>query len=235
MVNHLKPEPDTASQPGGSTPVPDPTKLTTEAVDRLKETLKELFGARFEHVEKALDRLQMQLDTRPAAIVQEIAHLRGLMDEKFRTIDERFKGVDQQFAGRDTALAAALLAQKTSVEEQNKANALATSKSEAGFTKQIDGATLTISASAKSSDEKIEVVKSLIQAGQASADDKIEDVRNRIGALENQKKGASDNWAGIAAAAALVLVVIGIIGGVIALSGRSSEIVQVPVMAATKP
>jgi hypothetical protein len=185
-------------------PIPDPTRITTEAIDRLQDTLKELFGTQFEAVEEKFGRLQEQMDTRPAAVVQEIAHLRQLMDEKF-------KGVSDQFLGRDTALAAALLAQKTSVEEQNKANAASAFKSEAGFTKLIDGQRDALAVADKSSTDKIDAVKLLIVAGDTSNSDKIEDVRTRVGALENQKKGAGDLTGWIFGGVGVIAVVVDLV------------------------
>src|SRR6185295_4810558 len=95
-------------QQQGSVPVPDPTKLTTDAVQSLKEQLIALFAKQFEFADKEIIRLRAEIDASPKIMMEQIKHLEVLMNEKF-------KGVDQQFAGRDTALAAALLAQKTSV------------------------------------------------------------------------------------------------------------------------
>jgi len=181
---------DSTKVSNSTVPIPDPTALTTEAVDRAKQIIQELFSVQLESIKKDLERIENQLESRPAAVIVEINHLRQLMDEKF-------KGVADQFAGRDTALAAALLAQKTSVDEQNKSNALSGAKAEAGFTKEIDAAKATITASAK------------------TADDKIEDLRTRIGAVENQKIGARDNTGmivGIVGVAIAVITMLGTIG-----------------------
>ena len=165
--------------PPQTTTTPDPSDLTTKAVDRLKETMKELFGVQFSEFNLRLDRIQLQMDARPATIVSEISHLRQLVDEKF-------KGVADNFAGRDTALAAALLAQKTSVEEQNKSNATSANKSEATFTKQIEGITALITTQTKASDEKVDAVRDLIGAQTKASDEKFNDLRDRLTTSEGK-------------------------------------------------
>lgn len=153
----------------GTVPVPDPTKLTTDAVQALKEQLIALFGKEFDFVAKEIVRLRSDIDSSPKLIMEQTKHLEVLMNEKF-------KGVDQQFAGRDTALAAALLAQKTSVEEQNKSNALSAAKSEAGFDKRIEG------------------VSALIASQALNSDGKFGDLKDRLTAIESRSKGLSDGY-----------------------------------------
>ena len=46
--------------PPQTTTTPDPSDLTTKAVDRLKETMKELFGVQFSEFNLRLDRIQLQ-------------------------------------------------------------------------------------------------------------------------------------------------------------------------------
>lgn len=207
MVNHVT--------PGGSTPVPDPTKLTQEAVDRSTATLKELFDVRIIALEKTAERLQKTVDERPATVVNEIGHLQKLTEEKF-------KGVADNFAGRDTALAAALLA-----------SALSAAKSEAATTKLIDGISDTITAMAKNFDDKIEAIKALITAGTKATDDKVDDLRARVGAVENQKKGVADNWGAISMAVSLAVGLIVIVGFVITLSAREAQPIVIERPAAT--
>lgn len=169
----------------GSVPVPDPTKLTTDAVTKLESQLKELFGVRFEKIDKELERLSDALDTRPAAIVKDIGHLHDLMAE-------RFNGIAEQFRGRDKAVESALAAQKESVREQNKANLDAAAKSEAGFEKRIEGIAATINAQNK------------------ATEDRIGDIKDRLTAIESVKVGSGDTmkwiFGGLAALAAIVAI-----------------------------
>ena len=175
-----------------STPKPDPTRITTEAIAALKQQLLELFGTKFDGVQKDTDEIRSRLDNRQQQIDEALAHLEKLMNEKF-------KGVDQQFAGRDTALAAALLAQKTSVDEQNKSNAASATKSEVGFEKRIES------------------IAFLITAQSQAADSKISDLKDRLTAIESRGEGAGStvNW--IIAGVGFLLTMLSIVGTVVAL------------------
>lgn len=175
----------------------DPTELTTRAVDRAKTDLKELFDQRFLSGEKRIEKLESGLENRPSQIVKEIEHLSTLMDEKF-------KGVDQQFAGRDIALAAALQAQKLSVDDQRKSDALSATKSEVAITKQIDGIQVQLALSAKGLEDKI-----------GNAEQRNNDLASRVQAIESRSQGANDNWVFISGA---ILLGFAIVGGVLGLT-----------------
>ena len=92
------------------------------------------------------------------------------MREKFRSIEVQFKERDTRTeqTSRDSKVAvdAALSAQVKSVDAQNISNSLAISKSEAGFTKQIDQ------------------IGALIQATGKATDDKIDDIKTRLNSIE---------------------------------------------------
>jgi hypothetical protein len=201
----------TNTQDGGSRPIPDPTLLTTQAQERAISALRELLDARAKGLadenawqtkefDSSVARIVLRLDRIPEMIETRTIELQRLMEEKF-------KGVDQQFAGRDVALAAALLAQKTSVDEQNKANAASSAKAEGATTKQIDGIQSIIFANSKATDDKIDGVKSLLATQARSIDDKINDLRTSLAdlrtaqginntALVSRSAGQSDAWAG---------------------------------------
>jgi hypothetical protein len=117
-----------SSQPGqpwalaGSAPVPDPTKLTTDAVEKLERQLKEIF------------------DNKLAAAVL-------VTDERFKSIDQQLTSVErqrvEQKADVKAAVDAALQAQKEAVREQTTASEAAIAKSEAATSKQLDQLQLT--------------------------------------------------------------------------------------------
>lgn len=165
----------------------DPTLLTTQALEKSISALRELMESRSKAIENEIllqktgltrtdDRLILRLDQMDGVIEKQVIHLQRLMEEKF-------KGVDQQFQGRDVALAAALLAQKTSVDEQNKANAASSAKAEGATTKQIDGIQSIIQANSRATDEKIDGVKALLASQSKGIDDKISDLRNTLADL----------------------------------------------------
>jgi len=201
----------------GRVPVPDPTRLTQEAVDRAVATLKDIFAPRFHAIENDAERLRAQIDARPAAVAVEISHLNDLFGTGQKLVDEKFKGVADQFAGRDTALAAALLAQKTSVEEQNKSNAAATAKSEASFTKQIDGIAILIGTLGTGFTDKVDTVKEILTVATKTSDTAIADMKTRLTAIESRKEGSASvgvlifsligAGAGVAAIIGLILVI----------------------------
>lgn len=181
---------EASAQPGGRLlygdaagnlmPIPDPTKLTTEAVNRATgqfrvelANLRELIEARLDAMDKATDlRLTAVDEVRPQT-AREIQHLEDL-------VAERFTGIDLRFTERDTrttqaerasqeALKAALQAAKELVDQQNKANAAAAEKAEANFTKQIDQILLVISTMQKGFDDRWAEIKERIDRGEGGA------------------------------------------------------------------
>jgi len=101
----------------GSRPVPDPTVLTTEALQR------EI---------RALERL----------LTQRIEGLAEVETERFVRVDAQFELVEKQRVEQKTdtkaAVDAALIAQKEAVKEQTTASERAIAKSEAATAKQLE-------------------------------------------------------------------------------------------------
>lgn len=174
-----------------SRPNPDPTTLTTAALKTAMDGLRELAEQRFRAIEaeialnkttvdKTDDRLVLRLDNIPTRIDAAFAQLQ-------RLTDERFKAVDQQFAGRDTALSAALLAQKASVDDQNRANAAASQKAETATTKQIESIQTLLASQAKAIDDKISVLSGNIAEVRAL-------LTGSVGSATGRQSGQSDLW-----------------------------------------
>jgi hypothetical protein len=162
----------------GLVPRPDPTLLTTEQLNREIASLRVAMEARMDAGDKAIllvhEETGRRLDSLAKFRETEVNCVREVMDEKLRALDERLiardKEVSTRFQERDTrsereardnkiAVDAAFAAAKEAVAENNKSSALATDKSEAGFTKQIDQLTLLIETRAKASDDKIDDIK----------------------------------------------------------------------------
>ena len=146
-------------------PVPDPTRLTTEALMREVASLKELFETRLGAMDKAIQLLQARADRSLSidVVSGKVSHLEDLTDEKFSGIYKQFveRDVRTDQTSRDSKVAvdAALQAAKEAVSEQNKSNALSMDKSEAAFTKQIDQLGLLIATTSKGTDDKIDDIK----------------------------------------------------------------------------
>jgi hypothetical protein len=128
----------------GSVPVPDPTKLTTDAVALAKKELTSFFDVQVSGIKSDLAKLWAAIEAIPGLSEEQIKHLRELIEEKF-------VGVKTEFTMRDIALAAAFKAAEAAVKSQNESNTLAIDKAGAAFTKQID-----------SLDEKIDDLKARI-------------------------------------------------------------------------
>jgi hypothetical protein len=207
---------------GGSRPNPDPTILGLASQERAIAALRELFESKIKAVEDDIarikaagdytdQRLLKRLDDVPALIDAAINHSQTLTAEKFR-------GVDQQFAGRDVALAAALLAQKTSVGDAQTAAALSATKQEAAFTKQVDGVVTTIAANQRASDDKFEGIKTLLASAAKSNDDRIAELRNSVNdiraaatAATARGEGQSQVWVYLVAGGSLLIAFAGIV------------------------
>jgi hypothetical protein len=189
-------------------PIPDPTILTTEQLEKGLKSLRELIEARLHCTEESSDRLQHDVEGIVPKIDLRVGQLEALHDEKFRSIAV-------QFAERDTrteqiskdskvAVDAALQAAKEAVGEQNKSSALAIVKSEAATTKQIDQISVLIDTKNKASDEKIDDLKDQFRVMEA-----------RMGSMSGHARGANDvmGWifAGIMALTAIAAVAIAIL------------------------
>ena len=179
----------------GSTPVPDPTILTTELTRREISALRELLEARLAGMDQAITLTQKTSDQIPAVVAEKVQHLRELNEEKFRSIATQFieRDIRTEQTARDSKVAvdAALQAQKEAAGAQNESNAASISKSEAAFTKQIDQIGVIIATTSKGADEK------------------IDDLKTRLTAVESRK---DEHQKGTDATFAYVAAIIGVVG-----------------------
>jgi hypothetical protein len=193
------------TEAGSSVPIPDPTILTTQALQREIFTARELVELRVESLREILtskydgalnsinlieDRINVIIDRNR----HELIDIKHFYDEKIQsvieamavmknTINERFTLADVQTekAARDvkSAVDAAFAAAKEAVGEQNKSNALSITKSESAFTKQIDQLVASIAQIVKNTDDKIESIK-------INNDSRINDIKDRIIRMEGR-------------------------------------------------
>jgi cation transport regulator ChaB len=137
----------------------DPSLLTTAAILREVEVIKEdlirredqrhrelqalrdLVTVQVDAMEKATNIRIGQIDGMPGEMTKQIAHLRELMDEMFKSVGTQFKERDtrSEREARDNKLAvdAAFAAQEKQAVAQNESNALAISKSETATSETI--------------------------------------------------------------------------------------------------
>ncbi len=192
---------------GDIKPIPDPTVLTTQQLQREIFTARELvevriqgfrdtIETRLEGMDKAISLVHEHSEKIPSQILSTVHQLQGLHEEKFRSIETQFVERDTRTeqTSRDSKVAvdAALQAAKEAVGEQNKSNALAIAKSEATFTKQID---------------QIGVLISTLQKG---LDDKIDDIKGRLAAVEVRKDGSGTIWGIIGVMVSLISLLVAV-------------------------
>ena len=201
-------------------PVPDPTRLTTEQLNReiaaLREvvlraqlSLREIIETRLDAADQAIRLLQSSADKFPARIDEKIAALKEVHDQRFAEIvnthGEKFNSIQTQFRERDVrteqsskdskvAVDAALQAAKEAVGEQNKSSALAIAKSETSTVKQIDQLAV------------------LIQNGTKALDDKIGDLKERLTRLEGtgigERRSGDEGRSNLAVAVSGILLLV---------------------------
>lgn len=118
-----------------SRPSPDPTLLTTEALQREVASLERL-------LEQRVGAVLVLLEQRIKGIVETRAQEFKTVDEKFAAVQQGLNLVEQQRVEqkKDTkdAVDAALTAQKEAVSEQTTASERSIAKSEAATTKSIE-------------------------------------------------------------------------------------------------
>jgi hypothetical protein len=176
--------------PGGFA---DPTRLTTQQLDRAIVDLRTELTGRLEAAEKAAALAHDDQVRVPTIVDKAVSSLRELVEDKIDKLatvtGERFSRIDGQFSERDkraeqsaiasaTAVAAALQAQKEAVAAQNKASAESIAKSEA------------------TTGESITQLRTLDQSNIAALQAQLADLKSRIDKNEGHVTGTGDtyNW-----------------------------------------
>jgi len=180
-------------QPGDrNLPVPDPTRLTTQLVDRALSSYREVVETRLSGMDQATKLVAADIARIAAITESSTAHLREDVDRQIagqreyviayvdRVADvsgEKFTAIDTRFLERDTrteqaaqesriSLDAALAAAKEAVSEQNKANTLAIDKSGTAIQKQLDAMQALMATSNRSLEDKISDLKTRLDRGE---------------------------------------------------------------------
>lgn len=179
-----------------STPVPDPTLLTTEQLRLGLNNLRELLETRLTAMDKATDLFSANAARASIEADKQINHLKELHDERFRSIQRQFEERDVRSAASEDAakiaVNAALQAQKEAAAAQNESNAAAITKSESTTVKQIDG------------------IMALLASNSLAASDKITVINGRLDRGEGVTKGGADNSAKLLATVAVAVAVVGV-------------------------
>src|SRR5678815_4018265 len=159
----------------GSRPIPDPTILTTQQLQREVAALKEVIFTRLDANDKAVQLLHEDVTRVPTDTDKQIAHLKELHEEKFASIVKQFferdARMDREAASNKTSLDAALQAAEKAVNKQNETFALSINKSENATNKQI------------------EQLGTLINASKGEIEGKISDLKDRVTIIEGKSSG----------------------------------------------
>jgi hypothetical protein len=192
-----------------STPTPDPTVLTTEALIRAVNAERDYVDGRVAVLEQRLHAIDVAtrllnetVNRVPTDVQREVSHLTGLMDERLRSIGLQFAERDtrQEREARDNKLAvdAAFAAQEKQAAAQNKANAEAIGKSEIATSETIRNLT------------------ALLNTTGAGLGDKIDDLKERVGKVESIRQGGRETISGVYALAGFLASVVLVVGFLVA-------------------
>ena len=175
---------------------PDPTPLTTAALNREVGALRAILETRMDGIDTLIHLIQSNIASRKADIDAAVDHLKKLHEEKFHSIEIQFAERDTRTeqTSRDSKVAvdAALQAAKEAVGEQNKSSALAIAKSEAGTTKQIDQ------------------IGVLINSTNSAVNDKVDDLKARFAAMMGKNEGIGTSWSTLLGIISLVSAIVAI-------------------------
>lgn len=209
---------------GGSRPVPDPTKLTDEAIAKSVKALTDYVDGQLEVRDERLRGIDKATELRLSGLVDyspeidiKVAHVKELLQEQnaatgrfaaaevahLREVDDiRFQAAER-LAGRESelnalALAAAFAAQKEASAKEAEYTRIASLKSESGVVQAIDK------------------LGELFATQTRGLGDKVDDLKDRVGRIESTKVGATENRTGMYATIGIVstvfFLIIGILG-----------------------
>ena len=214
--------------PGGSgdiRPIPDPTRLTTEAmqdilvlmrreVAALERILDEkLTGirmgleARLDAMDQATGLLRVIADRVPSEVDNKIAQLHALYDEKFHGIHgqlvERQRWIEEKFNDRRTAVEAAFVAERDARHAALMAAKDALAKAELATEKRFESVNefrATLSDQARELMPRNEA-QTLINA----LSTKLNDLNDRLNRREGTGSGMEKSWAALIAVVGIVI------------------------------
>ena len=201
--------------PNAVVPNPDPSIVTSEAIDRRVSNAADVIGARIDGMQKAVDVFQADLTRVPTQLDRAITSLRDLLETRIginttgiaelnriveRATDKRtaeisttVNGLHTLLSSEITALSAVTNQKFQGIYEQFKERDTRTDQ-RAGDTKLAVDAAF---AAAKEATAKIEAgftksidaLQELLKATAKSSDDKIADMKERITTIEARTQG----------------------------------------------
>jgi len=156
-------------------PIPDPTILTTQQLQREISALKEIIFTRLDANDKAVELLHADVTRVPTDTDKAIAHLKELHNE-------RFEGIEKQFSERDTRMTRELEHSQTALEA-------ALLSAEKAVNKQNENFALSIAKSENSTNKQMEQMATLIHTSNGALEGKISDLKDRVTIIEGKTSG----------------------------------------------
>lgn len=197
---------------------PDPTVMTTEAIDAAREAERIFFLAKLDAVyvrldgmDKATAVLHETVTRVPTETQLAMGHLRELHDEKFHSVELQFRERDtrSERESRDnkTTVDTAFAAQKEAAAKQDEANSKRIDKSES------------------STNEKIDKLTELFRTEISGLSGRYDDMKERLALLDRRvdnilatKQGGREVVAGVYAFVGFLASIL-ILGGLLAAAG----------------
>jgi hypothetical protein len=196
-----------------TTPIPDPTTLTTDQLRRELAALRDTVETRLDAMDKAAQLFHENLTRVPTDTDKQISHLKELHEERFASIQTQFDERDVRSAASEdaakVAVDAALQAQKEAAAAQNASNAAAITKSEAATVKQIDG------------------ILALLTSNSTALSDKIAVINGRLDRSEGVARNRAANTTTVIAVAAVIATLVGV--AAMSLNGHQPSVPQIQV------
>jgi hypothetical protein len=219
-----------AREPSDSNlPIPDPTRLTTQLVDRALNNFREVVETRLAAMDTATELLAKELEKINDDTGGQHRHMRDDFDRQVNSLrellvgkimnvsevsEERFKAVATQFTERDTrisqaeverqkSLDAALAAAKEAVAAQQTANAASAAALQAANSEAIGKSELAIK-------EKVDALVTLMTTSNKAMDDKIADLKERLDQSEGRRGGHDTSIRNLATIIGLVIAALAV-------------------------
>jgi hypothetical protein len=207
-----------SSSSGGSRPVPDPTVLTTDAVNQAIAVTKDytdgkiaVLEERLRGIDKATTLLNEEVNRVPSKLTLAVEQVYVVTGEKFASVDKQFKERDirAEREARDNKVAvdAAFAAQKEAAAKQDEANAKAIDKSEKATAETIktnQDATIQRLAELTKSQDEMKIALSRLETSKLNATESRTEQRASTGAVTGYIFGAV---ASVVAVAALLVTI----------------------------
>lgn len=143
----------------GSRPIPDPTILTTQQLNREISALRDVITTRLDGMDKALEVFTANLNRVPSDVDVKIAAFRMLIFERIERVEEKFTSVNARFGERDLRQTQAWTASAAAVSAALEAAEKAVTKSEVATLKLIDQLSAQIHNVGKGQDSQIDDIK----------------------------------------------------------------------------